>query len=134
MTPLGVLTSTPCPNRGRGRTIEQPGHHVVGELAEHDHDSQRAHQCQLPLEERKAPVPLLGKWFVGRRGAAYGRRHPHSLQMEPVMGDTDIGWLASPTRYIEANSQSPDRSPVKIRPVRLAPWAAGARPTTAIGP
>src|SRR3989454_12484340 len=28
------------------------------------------------------------------------------------------------------NSQSPDRSPVNTRPVRLPPWAAGASPTT----
>ena len=27
-----------------------------------------------------------------------------------------------------ANRKSPDRSPVNMRPVRLAPWAAGARP------
>ena len=30
------------------------------------------------------------------------------------------------------NRKSPDRSPVKIRPVRLPPWAAGARPTSRI--
>ena len=29
-----------------------------------------------------------------------------------------------------ANSQSPERSPVNTRPVRLPPWAAGARPRT----
>ena len=34
---------------------------------------------------------------------------------------TDVGWLAQPVRYIEAKSQSPERSPVKIRPVRLPP-------------
>ena len=36
----------------------------------------------------------------------------------------------SPVRCIAANRKSPDRSPVNIRPVRLAPCAAGARPTT----
>ena len=37
---------------------------------------------------------------------------------------------ANPVRCIAANRKSPDRSPVNIRPVRLAPCAAGARPTT----
>ncbi len=46
----------------------------------------------------------------------------------PSSIDTDVGWLASPARCIARNSQSPDRSPVNTRPVRLAPWAAGARP------
>ena len=45
---------------------------------------------------------------------------------------TEVGWLASPARWIAANSQSPERSPVKIRPVRLPPCAAGASPTTTI--
>ena len=53
------------------------------------------------------------------RGAA-GRRR----------GDTDVGWLAKPARWRPANRKSPERSPVKTRPVRLPPWAAGARPTT----
>jgi hypothetical protein len=41
-----------------------------------------------------------------------------------------VGWLANPARHIARYRKSPDRSPVNIRPVRLAPWAAGARPTT----
>ena len=41
-----------------------------------------------------------------------------------------VGWFANPVRYREAKSQSPERSPVKIRPVRLPPWAAGASPIT----
>ena len=45
---------------------------------------------------------------------------------------TDVGWLASPARCIARNSQSPLRSPVNTRPVRLAPWAAGASPSTTI--
>src|SRR5690606_941134 len=40
-----------------------------------------------------------------------------------------VAWAARPVRWSEANSQSPLRSPVKIRPVRLPPCAAGARPT-----
>ena len=40
------------------------------------------------------------------------------------------GWLAKPARQRARYSHSPDRSPVNMRPVRLAPCAAGARPTT----
>ena len=39
------------------------------------------------------------------------------------------GLAASPHRYSDANNTSPLRSPVKMRPVRLPPCAAGARPT-----
>ena len=38
----------------------------------------------------------------------------------------DDGWFANPVRCSEAKRKSPDRSPVKILPVRLPPWAAGA--------
>ena len=41
------------------------------------------------------------------------------------------GWFDNPARHIAPHSHSPDRSPVKTRPVRLPPWAAGASPTTA---
>src|SRR5262249_19337923 len=47
----------------------------------------------------------------------------------PSPAATDVGWAASPHRYSDANRTSPLRSPVKTRPVRLPPWAAGARPT-----
>src|SRR5262249_59585692 len=46
----------------------------------------------------------------------------------PSPAVTDVGWAASPHRYSDANRTSPLRSPVKTRPVRLPPWAAGARP------
>ena len=41
-----------------------------------------------------------------------------------------VGCVASPARCSAAYSQSPLRSPVKMRPVRLPPCAAGASPTT----
>src|SRR5262249_3164303 len=44
----------------------------------------------------------------------------------------EVGWFAKPARYSAPKSQSPERSPVNTRPVRLPPWAAGARPTTAM--
>ena len=51
------------------------------------------------------------------------------LSVRPSAASTLIGELARPARCIAAYSTSPDRSPVKTRPVRLAPFAAGARPT-----
>src|SRR6185437_8165062 len=52
------------------------------------------------------------------------------VRRSPSSRATDVGWFAKPTRNSEANSQSPERSPVKIRPVRLPPCAAGARPSS----
>ena len=49
----------------------------------------------------------------------------------PSSAVVDTGEVQKPVRCSAANSQSPLRSPVKIRPVRLPPCAAGARPTTA---
>ena len=54
----------------------------------------------------------------------------HPLSVNPSSRATEVGWLANPERHSAAKSQSPERSPVKIRPVRLPPWAAGARPST----
>ena len=50
----------------------------------------------------------------------------------PSSAETDVGWFANPARYIARNNQSPLRSPVKTRPVRFAPCAAGANPSTTI--
>src|SRR5919206_54562 len=52
------------------------------------------------------------------------------MRRSPSSTETESGWLAKPARYMARKSQSPDRSPVKIRPVRLPPWAAGASPAT----
>ena len=41
-----------------------------------------------------------------------------------------VGWEAKPVSQSARKRKSPERSPVNIRPVRLPPWAAGARPTT----
>ena len=42
------------------------------------------------------------------------------------------GRSASPTACSARHRKSPDASPVNIRPVRFAPWAAGASPTSRI--
>ena len=48
----------------------------------------------------------------------------------PSSTDVDDGRFANPARCSAANRKSPERSPVKIRPVRLPPCAAGASPRT----
>ena len=53
-----------------------------------------------------------------------------SVSSRPSPGRMEWGWLAKPVRWRAAKRKSPDRSPVNTRPVRLAPWAAGARPTS----
>ena len=44
-----------------------------------------------------------------------------SMSSRPSAASVLVGCDARPTRCREANNQSPDRSPVKTRPVRLAP-------------
>ncbi len=55
-----------------------------------------------------------------------------SRSASPSSAATLVGWLASPARCSAAKSTSPERSPVKIRPVRLPPCAAGASPRIAM--
>src|SRR5208283_4557612 len=51
------------------------------------------------------------------------------LARNPSAASTLVGEFTRPARYSAAYSWSPERSPVNIRPVRLAPCAAGANPT-----
>jgi len=74
---------------------------------------------------RSAGVGLLAG---GAQRTAAHTQQPVSRR--PSSRDRDTGWLAIPVRCSAANSQSPERSPVNTRPVRLPPWAAGARPRT----
>ena len=48
----------------------------------------------------------------------------------PSSRETERAWFAKPARWSAAKRKSPEESPVKTRPVRLPPCAAGARPTT----
>ncbi len=52
-----------------------------------------------------------------------------ALSVSPSAASTLTGESASPARCSAAYNTSPERSPVNTRPVRLPPWAAGARPT-----
>jgi len=53
-----------------------------------------------------------------------------SKSVSPSFLATASARFANPARCSARYSQSPDRSPVNMRPVRFAPCAAGARPTT----
>ena len=90
----------------------------------------RASSVELADEVRQAPVALLGRRLVGGRRAAHRGRDVGVVQLEPVVGarPRSAGWR-SRCGAATPNSQSPERSPVKTRPVRFPPCAAGARPS-----
>src|SRR5256886_12757079 len=52
------------------------------------------------------------------------------MSVRPSSRASDCSWLANPWRYNAWYSQLPLESPVNMRPVRFAPCAAGASPTT----
>ena len=88
--------------------------------------SRSSRRSQGAQVSRSAAVGLLSGG--AQRTAATIRASDQPL---PVAGvDGWSAWPARPARCSAAKSQSPDRSPVKIRPVRLPPFAAGASPTT----
>ena len=112
--PHGVVTGAPRRSRRRrGRRRPSAG-------------APRARAARNGAQvSRSAGVGALagGAHFTGAVIQASDNRRPSSAT-------TDVGWLARPARCIARNSQSPLRSPVNTRPVRLAPCAAGASPTT----
>jgi hypothetical protein len=52
-----------------------------------------------------------------------------SFSFWPSSMDVLVAIFAIPILCSAPYSQSPDESPVKMRPVRFAPWAPGANPT-----
>lgn len=52
------------------------------------------------------------------------------VSTNPSSLPTDCSCDANPARCMARYNQSPLRSPVNMRPVLFAPWAAGARPIT----
>ena len=118
-------------HRVAGRPQHRPQRRPA-EAAEH-HDGPHRRQQEAPLRGQpgRAGVALRGRRLVGRRGAPH-RQRDRGCRAAPARrrAEVDVGWLASPARCSAANSQSPLRSPVKMRPVRLPPCAAGASPTT----
>ena len=85
-------------------------------------------QRQLSWSVGQAVLALPGSGLVRRRRAPDGGADPGVDQPQPVAGCVGGRLVGEPARCMAAKSQSPDRSPVNTRPVRLAPCAAGARP------
>ena len=127
------------PLRGRTSAVAAARHprgqhaesRVPGVRAEGRPSPARGEQRQLAREVRQAAVALVDRGLVG------GRRAPHrggdvgaARARSPSSARRTAGWFANPARASRRTAQSPDRSPVNTRPVRLPPCAAGARPTT----
>src|SRR5215467_6005912 len=128
-------TSTPWPKAGRGRGSAKPAKRSTGHIAcqakPPRQTTTRSDPATRPnsAESQGAQVSrsvTVGLFAGGAHRTAATILAPISRWPSPAL--TDVGWAASPHRYSDANRTSPLRSPVKIRPVRLPPWAAGARP------
>ena len=103
----------------------------VAEGAEHDDDAHALEELELAHEVRAAFVALGGRRLVRGRRATHRGRDVHVAQLrDRRRAAPSVGWFAKPVRWSDAKRKSPDRSPVKMRPVRLPPCAAGASPTT----
>ena len=123
--------------RGRGRTSAA----AVGRNARRPRRTRSRRGTRSPLGGA-CPARGRGTARTSSRsagvGALSGGAHftgaviHASRSSKPSSTSTDVGWLARPARNIARISQSPLRSPVKTRPVRLPPCAAGANPTTAM--
>ena len=66
--------------------------------------------------------------------SALPRRRSSPADAARRRGQPTSAWFARPTRCSDAKRKSPERSPVKTRPVRLPPCAAGASPSTSTDP
>src|SRR5215813_1781227 len=127
--------STPWPKAGRGRGSAKPAERSTGHIA---------CQAKPPRQTTTRTDPATRANSAVSQGAQVSRSATVGLfaggahrtaatilariSRWPSPAVTDVGWAASPHRYSDANRTSPLRSPVKTRPVRLPPWAAGARP------
>src|SRR5215472_11827675 len=126
----------PWPKAGRGRGSTNPAERSTGHIA---------CQAKAPRQTTTLTDPATRSYSADSQGAqvsrsvtvglfAGGAHRTAATILAPISrwpspAATDVGWAASPHRYSDANKTSPLRSPVKTRPVRLPPWAAGARPT-----
>jgi hypothetical protein len=130
------MTSLPWLNRGRGDGNTKPLRLRARSAAAQATEPRATTACN---ELRVSPTSRsshaehavrsadVGALPGGAHRTAATTRAP--VKWRPSAACADSGCDANPAWYNAANSQSPLRSPVKIRPVRLPPWAAGAKPT-----
>ena len=129
-----TATSAPCPKRGFGRTTcpsrraPKPGIPRV-RAERHDH-ADPGQQPELQREPRCTRVALLDRRLVGGRRAAHRGSDVGVEERSPSSGRRLTGRSANPTACSAAKRKSPEASPVKTRPVRLPPCAAGASPSS----
>src|SRR5450631_3476612 len=133
------MVSDPWVKRGFGRRTVQPSRLALARVASQaiaprasidrrpGAASARSRSSQIPQVARSAGSGLFAG---GAQRTAAMIRTPVSDWPSPAW--VLVGRLAYPARCSAAYSQSPLRSPVNIRPVRLVPLAAGASPTTRI--
>ena len=129
--------------RRRGRSRAWPGERaVLGEQSQARVERDPAERRRRPARSGSASSSarevlrgsreLLRRRFVVRRRAARRCQHPGVRAAPGRRRACDVGWLASPVAWSAAIRKSPEPplpSPVNMRPVRLAPCAAGASPT-----
>jgi len=90
----------------------QPQRRVPGEPAEADDELDGGQQLELAHRPRQARVALPRAQSVGRFAGGAQRTAAAiqaSCSSSPSSRRVDVGWLANPVRYSEANSQSPER-------------------------
>ena len=130
--PAARLGAVAEPRLGPGRAAEPGAARRPRRTRRGTRRPARGEQLQLLAGVGQAVVALgSGVRLVRGRRAADGRGDERAGQPQPVVA-ADRRRLVGEARSgaASANSQSPERSPVNTRPVRLPPWAAGARPRT----
>ena len=121
----------PAADVGRG-AAERPHTRVPAERAERDDRPGLGRAAASSRTRNGQAVALRRRRLVRRRRAAHGRG---DVDVDAARGRRRRGGSRSAGSRARrgagaANRKSPERSPVKTRPVRLPPCAAGASPTS----
>ena len=127
---LPATTSTPCENFGRGRMPSSLHIAVYAKFPKHTTTRTLLNSC---FSRTRNAVHWSRSSLVGllSGGAHFTTDDTHApVNARPSSDETDSACDANPARYIARYNQSPLLSPVNMRPVLLAPCAAGAKPTT----
>ena len=115
-----------CRERGRGLLPRGRRLGVEGDARQHRDDPQLCQQAEFLVQLRSTVTDLCRCWSVVRWRAAYHGAEIGIVEVEPVVtviGAEDVRESVSWRAVIRV---WPGLSPVKGRPVRLEPCAAGA--------